>query len=68
MFMFFFYSSSFPIKMLATDVKMQKIELDLNFFQYMYKIWMVWKLYNLTDFVSIQHKSEWIYFNFSCAL
>ncbi len=28
----FSYSSSFPIKMLVTDAKTQKIEPDLNFF------------------------------------
>ncbi len=28
----FLYSSSFPIKMLATNAKMQKIETDPNFF------------------------------------
>ncbi len=31
-FLFFSYSSSFPIKMLVTDVKTQKIEPDPNFF------------------------------------
>ncbi len=31
-FIFFSYASSFPIKMLAMDVKTQKIGLDLTFF------------------------------------
>ncbi len=31
-FPFFSYSSSFPIKMHATDAKTQKVEPDLNFF------------------------------------
>ncbi len=30
-FVVFLYSSSFPIKMLATDAKTQKIKPDLNF-------------------------------------